>query len=262
MIGIGALLRTLSLRRLRLRAEQLAALAADPLSTVYPEPFTPAGGERILVLAPHADDETFGAGGAIAAHVSAGDEVRVLLFSDNTDSVHPDITPDEARALRADEFHRALDALGARVEGECRIPPGAFSRVSDTAALRSALIGFQPHVLYLPSLFDNHTHHRVVVQWAAQELSACTRTTMRVRGYEVWTPLPATTVIDISAHIETKRNAIRCYLSQMYAIDYEHHILGLNAYRAMTLSGARHAEAFHETPASRFITLVRQHLSV
>ena len=34
---------------------------------------------NVLVLAPHADDETLGAGGTIAKHVDEGDDVSVVI---------------------------------------------------------------------------------------------------------------------------------------------------------------------------------------
>ena len=78
-----------------------------------------------------------------------------------------------------------------------------------------------------------------------------------IRGYEVWTPLPATVVADISDQMSRKREAMRCYRSQIAAIDYPHHVEGLNAYRAMTLGGrsARHAEAFLELSTDAYLEL-------
>ena len=37
---------------------------------------------RVLVLAPHPDDEVFGCGGAIMRHVERGVSVRVIVVSD------------------------------------------------------------------------------------------------------------------------------------------------------------------------------------
>src|SRR5665647_2332725 len=38
--------------------------------------------QAVLVLAPHPDDEVFGCGGAIAAHVRAGVPLQVLILTD------------------------------------------------------------------------------------------------------------------------------------------------------------------------------------
>jgi LmbE family N-acetylglucosaminyl deacetylase len=53
-----------------------------PKATVLPSDLTPSslgGMQRILILAPHCDDETLGAGGLIQAAVQAGIEVRVVI---------------------------------------------------------------------------------------------------------------------------------------------------------------------------------------
>src|ERR1051326_6834879 len=40
-----------------------------------------AGGQRVLVLAPHPDDETLGCGGALCLHRRAGGDVRVIFVA-------------------------------------------------------------------------------------------------------------------------------------------------------------------------------------
>ena len=40
------------------------------------------GPRRVLVVAPHPDDETVGAGGVAALHVAAGDAVTVVVATD------------------------------------------------------------------------------------------------------------------------------------------------------------------------------------
>jgi len=40
---------------------------------------------RVLVIAPHADDEVLGAGGTILKHVSNGDDVNVVIVTDRAD---------------------------------------------------------------------------------------------------------------------------------------------------------------------------------
>src|SRR5687767_6864064 len=40
------------------------------------------GHDRVMVVAPHPDDETLGCGGTIAKHAAAGDQVEVLIITD------------------------------------------------------------------------------------------------------------------------------------------------------------------------------------
>ena len=44
---------------------------------------------KILVIAAHPDDETYGLGGTIVKHVRSGDQVNVIIVSDGVTSHHP-----------------------------------------------------------------------------------------------------------------------------------------------------------------------------
>ena len=259
MIGVRELLKYFSLRRLQMRARQIGDLALDPQATVYPTPveFDDAP-QRVLVLTPHADDETFGAGGTLLRHRDRGDAVTVALFSDNVASIDGEgMTAEEKRDMREQEFHAAMDVLGIGDRRLLRLGNSAFdSDVYSGSELRQ-LIEKEPDVLYLPSLFDNHHDPRILNIWLLRTLREFPGVRPLIRGFEVWSPLPATAAADITNTIEQKREAMRCYASQQDAIDYMHHIEGLNAYRAMTFGGrgARYAEAFHELPADAYLEL-------
>ena len=74
-----------------------------------------------------------------------------------------------------------------------------------------------------------------------------------IRGYEVWTPLPANRMAEITEVVQTKRQAIEVFVSQTRLIDYAWTILGLNQYRSMIhLHGRGYAEAFLETTADEY----------
>ena len=262
MIGIREILSYLAMRKLKLRAGQIADLLRNPHVTVYPQPisFSAKGGgqRRIVVLTPHADDETFGAGGTRLRHLAHGDDVRVLLFSDNVASVaRGEDRRDEVIGLREQEFAEAMHILGVTEWSALRLGNSAFDERVYPGHAFSDLIENHPDVLYLPSLFDNHHDHRVLNAWLLRTLENHPAMRLVIRGYEVWTPLPATVVADISGQMERKRDAMRCYRSQIDVIDYPHHIEGLNAYRAMTLGGrsARHAEAFLELSAPAYLEI-------
>ena len=38
-------------------------------------------GKRVLMLAPHPDDETIGCGGSLALHAGAGDPIKVVFLT-------------------------------------------------------------------------------------------------------------------------------------------------------------------------------------
>src|SRR5213079_2364115 len=65
-------------------------------------------------------------------------------------------------------------------------------------------------------------------------------------GYEVWTPLVANTVVDVTAAADRKRLAMQAFPSQQTEFDYPRAMDGLNTYRSLHRGRARGlAEAFH-----------------
>jgi len=259
MQGVKQLLDHLTLRRLSLRARQMAALATDQLATVYPRPIEFEGApKRVLVLTPHADDETFGAGGSLLRHHERGDSIRIVLFSDNVESIGGSASSAEEKLnIREAEFRDAMRFLPGTEVILLRLNNAAFKeRARIHEALKKQLFEFQPDILYLPSLFDNHRDHRVLNIWLLRTLPGAPEVRPLIRGFEIWSPLPATAVTDISTCVEIKKSMMSCYASQIHVIDYEHHILGLNAYRAMTFGAtARYAEAFLELSSDAYLTL-------
>ncbi len=263
MIGIRQLRNTFSRRRLQSRVADLADLALNHLRTVYPRElvFDEGDDTPVLVLAPHADDETFGAGGTIARHVAAGHRVTVVLFADNAASVEATATlrTDDIVALRKREFAAAMKAIGVQDTRCLELPGHALDSADAVSRLRDIGIEKHPQLLYLPSIFDNHDEHRRVNICAARAFDVPRLASCEARGYEVWSPLPATAVSDISDTLTIKRSAIHCYKSQTSVIDYDHHITGLNAYRAITLGGGvRYAEAFLSLPLPQYVRYVTQ----
>ncbi|MDQ3365093.1 MAG: PIG-L family deacetylase [Myxococcota bacterium] len=188
-------------------------------------------GRRVLVLAPHADDETLGVGGTLARHVADGDEVHVAVVTGHGDDPHP-LWPRETWDKIRDEARRAMQVLGIS-HLHFREVPAALVADQPTHRLNKVVgelvAAIQPEILYVPFLYDLHKDHREIFHAA----SVAWRTSGEVgRGikavycYEVqsethWNApyleagfLPNVWV-DISAHLETKMRALRCYESQL-----------------------------------------------
>ena len=74
--------------------------------------------QRVVVVAPHPDDETLGCGGAISLLIAKGYQVKVLIVSDGTGS-HPNSQKYPAlalQAIRSQETIAALAILGVKPE--------------------------------------------------------------------------------------------------------------------------------------------------
>jgi LmbE family N-acetylglucosaminyl deacetylase len=207
----------------------------------------PGVGE-IAVLAPHMDDEVLGCGGTIARHVRAGAHVTVVFLTDGRYGGRVDgaVSMDLVR-VRKQEAERAGEVLGVRricfLDAEDsrlradRLVPGK---------LREVLESEKPDIVYLPFLLERHADHRAA-NFVLMEAAKGTTLDFECRGYEVSTPLFPNRLVKIDETIELKKRALACYQSQLAVLDYQHAVLGLNAYRSLTLAGdgCRFVEAFY-----------------
>ncbi|HEV8676407.1 MAG TPA: PIG-L deacetylase family protein [Methylomirabilota bacterium] len=204
----------------------------------------PAG--RVLVLAPHPDDETIGCGGILALHRAQGDPVRVVFLTDGGAGDPAGHYPAERYvAIRQAEARRACGVLGVTDLEFWAYPDGKLGTVAELSErLLAALGGFTPKTVYSPSSRELHPDHgaagaRVEALHRARRLGAA------IYAYEIWAAIEPTHVIDVSAVVEQKLAALAEYPSQLRYNDYRPKMLGLNTYRTLTLPpGARYAEAF------------------
>lgn len=208
----------------------------------------PARG-RVLLLAPHADDDVLGAGGTCALHAAQGDPVHVLIVYDGAEG-DPDRrhAPGELRALRQREARAGGAHLGlAHYEfweyPEGHLPsPAQLLEGAQRLAHRIRELGVD--TLYAPWVGEQHVDHHVLARSARLAL-ALAGFRGRAWGYEVWTPLVPTVVVDITTVFERKRAALREHASQLAYRDILHKGLALSAQRAMYLAPeARHGEGF------------------
>ena len=224
----------------------MAARPAPGPPPPVPEPWAAPPRGRVLWLAPHPDDETLGGGGTLALHRAQRDPVRVIFATDGgAGDPAGHYPPDRYVALRREEARRAAEALGGLDLEFWPYPDGTLAGVADLDdRLAAAVAGYRPDVLYYPSAREGHPDHRAL-GLGVEALHAAGRLPAPAYAYEVWTPLEPTHVLDVTATIGRKRAALEAYPSQLRYNDYRPKILGLNAYRTITLPApAAYAEAF------------------
>ena len=240
----------------------------------HPRLIEPDASDRVLVLAPHMDDEAIGCGGAVLRHRQLGNPLAVTYLTDGAEGdarlADPSISTAEAtrlrRALRGErrlEAEAWCAAAGAERVDFLDLPDGrlaAHAHADGLAVQRLAdiLAAWQPSVVYLPSPLDAHPDHRAANRLALAALRrASPRTALRLRGYEVWTPVLPNAVMDISSVVDAKARLLCLHASQLRDIDYGRYIAGLNVYRAILLPGrAGHAEAFVDLAPERYADLL------
>ena len=211
-------------------------------SKSIPYEATALRGERLLVLAPHPDDEVIGCGGLVAQHLREGRAVRILVATDGAEAGDA--------AQREEESRRAVARLGNATIEFLRFPDrGLDERVAPL--IRQHLLDFRPDLILVPGPIEIHPDHLAFSQIfcgivQADPLLFADLAIARVAFYEVGQPLRPNVLVDITDVAEEKYAAIAEHVSQGAIRDYTSYARGLNAYRTMTLAPeARYAEAYY-----------------
>jgi LmbE family N-acetylglucosaminyl deacetylase/GT2 family glycosyltransferase len=192
-------------------------------------------GERLLVLAPHPDDEVIACGGLVAQHLRENRKVRIVIATNGAEQGDG--------SSREEESRRGVAILGNGAEIEfLRLPDRGLEKAGEELAerLRHELRSWLPDLIVVPSPIEIHPDH-VALSRAFCELVQSDRTVFAelavatVAFFEVSQPIRPNALVDITDAAVVKWNAIEAHASQTAVHDYATYARGLNAYRSMTL---------------------------
>jgi N-acetylglucosamine malate deacetylase 1 len=200
-------------------------------------------GQRVLVIAPHPDDDVIGCGGTVCLHRRLGHTVSILYLSDGERGIK-NMNPIKTAELRRIEAVRSSGHLDVPEENlyHLHLRDGDIINQSGTNYdLRDILVKSNPDIIYLPSFIETHRDHYAANILLKNNLVK----SAKIAAYEVWTPLIPNRLVNISSVIDDKRNALLEHASQQKELDYLDAALSLNRYRAaMYRKESQFAEAF------------------
>ncbi len=163
--------------------------------------FSLATDDRILVVAPHPDDDVLGCGALLAAAAEGGVPVCVVYVTDGSRS-HPGSRRFPAQRVRAIREREALAALAhcgiaSSAATFLRVPDGqceslaAHERTLVGVCLADILAAFRPTIVFAPWLRDPHPDHRAVARLVREVISQRPkgqghRARRRYLEYPVW----------------------------------------------------------------------------
>jgi LmbE family N-acetylglucosaminyl deacetylase len=215
---------------------------------------------KVLVLAPHPDDEVFGCGGALADLAARGATIDVLLVTDGAAAASDEVGRRRIAAQRADESRAALGFLGGGAVHEGGLPDrGLVARAEALEGLVATwLAQAAPDLVFCPSPVETHPDHRAVAYALfavagrrGEDPGAAALARATVAFFEISQPFRPNFLVDVTPVLERKRKAVRAFASQAAERDYASFVDGLNAYRTMTLPpGSAAAEAYAVFPGA------------
>ena len=208
---------------------------------------------RILVFAPHPDDEVLGCGGAIMRHVEQGIPVCVIVVSDGAHGVSEETTT-EYTLQRQNESIAAAHILGygTPVFWQYRDRQVSYSEKLIQEII-TVIRKTGADLVYAPSVFEMHPDHRALAMAVIEAVRRIGQP-VRVALYEVGIPLHPNQLLDISDLVARKTAAMECFISQNARQRYDLHIAALNRYRTYTLPAS-------VTAAEAYILLSAEELS-
>lgn len=178
---------------------------------------------RVLVVAPHPDDEVLGCGGTIAKHVVKGDEVHLCIV---TKAYTPDWSA-EFLKNREKEIERVKGILGIKQTHFLNFPTVKLDTIPQKTlndSMSDILNKVMPDIIYLPHNGDLNKDHRLVFEACLVAARPVKHKIKKLLCYETLSEtewgIPSNlfapnVYIDISDTIEKKVEAMRTYKSEL-----------------------------------------------
>lgn len=116
----------------------------------------------VLVVAPHADDESLGCGGSLLRHVAEGDQVHWLLVTGMSTA---NGFSEERIEIRQQEIETAAERYHFSTVHQLKLPPAALETlpIGEIISGVSRIISkIKPNVVYTPYRNDAHSDHQIV----------------------------------------------------------------------------------------------------
>ena len=214
--------------------------------------------KKVLVVAPHPDDETLAVGGTIAKLSSLGHEIHVLIVSGHL----PPLYSRDSYEKTVTESQKAFDILGIAGSEFLEIPATMIAECPVhelNSKILSTVRSLKPQMVFCPYP-DRHIDHRIVFDsvMVATRPIGVGRDIEILAAYETlsethWNAphiepnFTPNWVIDISDYIQTKLKALKCYESQISEFPNPRSIEAIEALAKFrgTQSGFGYGEGFH-----------------
>ncbi len=162
-------------------------------------------GGRVLVIAPHPDDEVIACGGTLASLAERKVHVRVVVLTSVGDL--------SLAAVREEECRSGLRELGQQDVRFLGLGDGALQAQSELdSLLRAEIEEFQPGAVFAPSPFELHPDHRAAFESLARIGQG--ESEWRVFLWGVNSPAPRDFLVDITAWVPQKSRALAAHRSQ------------------------------------------------
>ena len=211
---------------------------------------------KVLVVSPHPDDETLGAGGTIKRFIDEGNEVywlNITTVKGNNNFSHDLISKIDYQIKQIEKIYNYSGVF------HLNLPTTKLSSIDDNIAIErigKIIKNIQPNIMILPDYNDAHSDHKKVFDWCF----ACTKVFRYPSIKEVMTmeivsetdygrpenKFVPNYFVDITEYINHKINALKIYDTEIGEPPFPRSIETVMALATLCggMSGVRYAEGF------------------
>lgn len=205
--------------------------------------------KKILVVAPHPDDESIGCGGLLSLY---GKQCDVLIVTDGRHGHLRDdnVNEEELIEIRKIEVKNAINMAS--------VNELFFLDIEDRTVYKNHSIVSAVNIcsydyVFVPNRYEGHRDHREMVN-IFKKAKRKQRAKAELIEYEIGTPmLFAPLLLDITDVIEEKKRMIEAHRSQIKDVDFVDQGLSINRYRAIYGNCGKYAEAFCPVSYNTFL---------
>lgn len=177
---------------------------------------------KILIIAPHGDDEVLSCGGTISKYIENGDSVFLCIVTKpwlpKWSQEYIDNRKIETKNSCEELGIKYSICLGINTTTLDTIP---ISEISEK--ITTIVKEINPDVLYIPFYGDMHKDHRIIFEACLVASRPFKNRIKKILCYETITetecgisPFNPNIYIDITNYIEKKVNAMKCYGSELF----------------------------------------------
>ena len=201
--------------------------------------------DKILILAPHPDDECIGVGGLLVKYASL---CTVIVMTDGCLGGNSTL-PEEERKIRRVQFENEMVYVRTASYKWMGYEDGTL--MYQKACMNE--IEFEKYTkVFIPKMDDDHLDHTATFIYAINKIKQKDLKEIDIFQYEVHLPFQEVTdFLDITAYMEEKIRLIQFHEDQVNICDYDMIAKSLGKYRACQMNQPkRYYEAYLRTDIS------------
>ena len=218
--------------------------------------------DRVLCIAPHADDETLGCGGLISKLNQEKIDINIFVVTGAGEGKHPIFPINTWEKVRS-EFKLAIKELGKPSYEFGNLPAALLDQIPTykiNRCISDIIKSYDPTIILMPFSNDLHNDHKLINNATIVATRPYLEKNEKIKLIVEYETLSETNIynldnqqiffpnfyVDISSTLEKKLNAFRKYKSQKQSRNQPRTLEGIKTlarYRGININ-KKYAEAF------------------